>query len=66
MIYAPNSFVDQRLLSHSRELVREALALLRESDHLVGALRLRDELAQEHRRPPDGTAQHADREPLQG
>jgi hypothetical protein len=44
MVYAGNAALDARLLSHSRELVREALALLRNSDHLVSAQRLREEL----------------------
>ena len=44
MIYAPNPARDAKLLANSRELVREALALLRNSDHLVSAMRLRDEL----------------------
>jgi hypothetical protein len=53
MIYSPNSAVDQQMLTQSRELVREALALLRDSDHLVSGQRLRDELQQErHKRPP--------------
>jgi hypothetical protein len=43
MIYLPNSITDQQLLAQSRELVREALVLLRDSDHLVSAMRLRDE-----------------------
>ncbi|MBR0839203.1 hypothetical protein JQ607_03260 [Bradyrhizobium liaoningense] len=52
MIYTPNAATDAQLLSHSRELVREAMALLRRSDHLVSAQRLRDELEEERRRPP--------------
>ncbi|OAF10029.1 hypothetical protein AYJ54_12680 [Bradyrhizobium centrolobii] len=44
MIYSPNSALDARILNNSRELVREALALLRGSDHLVSPLRLREEL----------------------
>lgn len=52
MIYAPDTNVDKQLLSYSRELVREAMALLRRSDHLVHAMRLRDELEQERRNPP--------------
>ena len=35
MIYSPNSAVDQQMLIQSRELLREAMALLRGSDHLV-------------------------------
>ncbi|QIO33422.1 hypothetical protein [Bradyrhizobium sp. 1(2017)] len=52
MIYSPNSTLDAQMLRHSRELVRDALALLRSSDHLVSLQRLRDELEQERRRPP--------------
>ena len=52
MIYSPNSAVDQQMLIQSRELVREAMALLRGSDHLVSGLRLRDELQQERHKPP--------------
>lgn len=52
MIYAPDTTVDKQLLSHSRELVREAMALLRRSEHLVSAMRLRDELEQDRRNPP--------------
>ncbi|PWE78198.1 hypothetical protein XF30_17040 [Bradyrhizobium sp. SUTN9-2] len=44
MIHAPNLAVDRQLLHHSWELVREAMALLRKSDHLVSAQRLRDDL----------------------
>ncbi|MCP3468759.1 hypothetical protein NLM33_00305 [Bradyrhizobium sp. CCGUVB1N3] len=44
MIYAPNHALDTKILASSRELVREALALLRNSDHLVSRLRLRDEV----------------------
>ena len=44
MIYAPNHALDTKVLANSRELLREALALLRNSDHLVSALRLREEL----------------------
>ncbi|WP_407189373.1 hypothetical protein [Bradyrhizobium centrosematis] len=51
MTYAPNSALDKRIVSHSRELVREAMVLLRRSDHLVSWLRLRDELAEERRNP---------------
>ncbi|MCP3401712.1 hypothetical protein [Bradyrhizobium sp. CCGB20] len=52
MIYAPNTAIDKQLLSHSHKLVREAMLLLRSSDHLVSAQRLRDELEQERRQPP--------------
>ncbi|MCP3373619.1 hypothetical protein [Bradyrhizobium cajani] len=52
MIHTPNSAADAQLLTHSRELVREAMALLRRSDHLVSAQRLRDELEEERRKPP--------------
>ncbi|MGY3035407.1 hypothetical protein ACVIIV_004577 [Bradyrhizobium sp. USDA 4354] len=52
MIFAPDTAVDEQLLSHSRELVREGLALLRSTDHLVSAQRLRDELEEECRTPP--------------
>ncbi|MGY4623943.1 hypothetical protein [Bradyrhizobium sp. USDA 4486] len=48
MIYAPDITADKQLLSHSRQLVREAMALLRSSDHLVSALRLRDGLEEDH------------------
>jgi hypothetical protein len=51
MIYLPNPTIDQQLLTHSRELVRAALALLRDSDHLVSAMRLRDELGSPPRDP---------------
>ncbi|MBR0903612.1 hypothetical protein [Bradyrhizobium liaoningense] len=59
MIYAPNSAADRQLLNHSRALVRRAMALLRKSDHLVRAQRLRDELEEEQRktgRRPDAAA----------
>ncbi|QOG20609.1 MULTISPECIES: hypothetical protein [Bradyrhizobium] len=49
MIYVPDSPLDRKLLSHSHDLVREAMALLRRSDHLVSGQRLRDELEQERR-----------------
>ncbi|WP_027551622.1 hypothetical protein [Bradyrhizobium sp. Cp5.3] len=48
MIYSPNSAIDAQLLTHSRDLVRKALALLRNSDHLVSAQRLREELSREN------------------
>lgn len=51
MSYAPNSALDKRIVSHSRELVREVMVLLRRSDHLVSWLRLRDELEDERRNP---------------
>lgn len=51
-VYAPYSAVDMPLPSHSRELVREAMALLRSSDYLESGQRLRDELQQERREPP--------------
>lgn len=57
MIYAPNPALDNQLLIHSHELVREAMALLRSSDHLVSAQRLRDELEQERRTPSRRTSQ---------
>ncbi|MCP3465679.1 MULTISPECIES: hypothetical protein [unclassified Bradyrhizobium] len=47
MIYTPNPALDTKVLANSRELVREALALLRGSDHLVSALRLREELGRQ-------------------
>ncbi|OAF11698.1 hypothetical protein [Bradyrhizobium neotropicale] len=47
MIYSPNSAIDAQLLTQSRELVHKALKLLRNSDHLVSGLRLRDELSRE-------------------
>jgi hypothetical protein len=40
MIFAPDLAVDKQLVSHSCELVREAVALLRSSDHLVSGQRL--------------------------
>jgi hypothetical protein len=52
MIYTPDSALDREVLSHSRELVREAMALLRESDHLVSGQRLRDELEHERGNSP--------------
>ncbi|UQR59997.1 MULTISPECIES: hypothetical protein [Bradyrhizobium] len=61
MIYAPDPAVDRQLLSHSQELVREAMALLRSSDHLVSAQRLREELEQERRNPPHRDRQHPDK-----
>jgi hypothetical protein len=51
MIHSPNPAVDSQMLTQSRELVREAMALLRNSDHLVSGQRLRDELQQERHRP---------------
>ncbi|GLR83362.1 hypothetical protein [Bradyrhizobium iriomotense] len=54
MIYAPNHALDTKLLATSRELVREALALLRNSDHLVSGLRLRDELGRRDLPPSEG------------
>ncbi len=39
MIYLPNTEIDQRLVAHSRELVRNGLALLRHSDDVLRALR---------------------------
>ncbi|AMA58682.1 hypothetical protein [Bradyrhizobium sp. CCGE-LA001] len=62
MIYAPDTAVDKQLLSHSRELVREAMALLRSSDHLVSAQRLRDELEQERGKPTPRDRQRAGRD----
>ncbi|MGY8660737.1 hypothetical protein Q3C01_00030 [Bradyrhizobium sp. UFLA05-109] len=50
MIYTPDHPLDARVLANSREMVREALALLRDSDHLVSGLRLREELGR--REPP--------------
>jgi hypothetical protein len=43
-IYVPNTRLDAQVLIDSRQLVREALRLLRESDPLVRGLRLRDKL----------------------
>jgi hypothetical protein len=43
-VYAPNTRLDAQVLIHSRQLVREALKLLRDSDPLVRGLRLREEL----------------------
>jgi hypothetical protein len=61
MIYTPDTDVDRQLLSQSRELVREGMALLRSTDHLVSGLRLRDELAQDRRKPPHRDSQKAGR-----
>lgn len=52
MIYTPNTALDRQMLSYSCELVREAMALLRRSDHLVRAQRQREELEQERCNPP--------------
>ncbi|MBP0114664.1 MULTISPECIES: hypothetical protein [Bradyrhizobium] len=52
MIYLPDTALDEQMLSQSRELVREGMALLRSTDHLVSAQRLRDELEEERRKPP--------------
>ncbi|MGY8638635.1 hypothetical protein RAD15_39835 [Bradyrhizobium sp. 14AA] len=49
MIYTPNTAVDKQLLNHSHALVREAMTLLRRSDHLVRTQRLREKLEQERR-----------------
>ena len=57
MIYTPNPITDKQLVNHSHELVRQAMALLRSSDHLVSAQRLRDELEQERRTPSRRTSQ---------
>ncbi|MBR0783118.1 hypothetical protein [Bradyrhizobium iriomotense] len=43
MIYIPRAG-DAQLLSFSRELVRDALEILRNSDHIAKAQRVRDEL----------------------
>jgi hypothetical protein len=45
MIYSPNGAADAKLLSYTRDLLREALTLLRNSDHIAHAQRVRDELA---------------------
>ena len=45
MIYAPNAVADAKLLSYTRDLLREALTLLRNSDQIAHAQRVRDELA---------------------
>ncbi|PJG54090.1 hypothetical protein CVM73_16885 [Bradyrhizobium forestalis] len=52
MIFTPDTALDEQMLSQSRQLVREGLALLRSTDHLVSAQRLRDELEEERRKPP--------------
>jgi hypothetical protein len=44
MIYTPRAG-DAQLLSFSRELVRDALEILRDSEHIARAQRIRDELA---------------------
>ena len=51
MIYT-SKLVDAQLLSYSRGLVREALMLLRQSDHIVHAQRVRDELANPEKTAP--------------
>ncbi|WP_439368392.1 hypothetical protein [Bradyrhizobium sp. DASA03120] len=43
MIYTPRAG-DAQLLSYSRGLVRDALKILRDSDHIARAQRVRDEL----------------------
>ncbi|MHC2618969.1 DNA-binding FadR family transcriptional regulator [Bradyrhizobium huanghuaihaiense] len=43
MIYTPRAG-DAQLLSFSRELVRDALKILRDSDHIARAQRVRDGL----------------------
>ena len=62
MIYAPDSAADKQLLNHSRELVREAMALLRTSDHLVNRQRMRDELEQERDKPTPRDRERAGRD----
>ena len=62
MIHAPDIAADKQLLSHSRKLVREAMALLRSSDHLVSGPRLRDELEQDSRKPPHRDSRRAGRD----
>jgi len=44
MIYRPLGG-DEQLLSFSRELVRDSLKVLRDSEHIARAQRARDELA---------------------
>ncbi|MBR1127967.1 hypothetical protein [Bradyrhizobium iriomotense] len=44
MIYTARAG-DAQLMSFSRELVRDALKILRDSDHIARAQRARDELA---------------------
>ncbi len=44
MAHTPGAY-EAQLLSFSRELVREALKVLRASDHIAQAQRVRDELA---------------------
>ncbi|KYG99117.1 hypothetical protein [Bradyrhizobium sp. DOA1] len=60
MIYATDTTADKKLLSRSHELVREAMALLRTSDHLVSRQRM-CEMAQERgkRRHQDGQGKAA-------
>jgi hypothetical protein len=50
-IYAPNPRLDAQVLIHFRQLIYEALKLLRDSDPLVRGLQLRDELG---KRDADG------------
>jgi hypothetical protein len=45
MIYAPNAVADAKLLSYTRDLLREALILLHNSNHIAHAQRVREELA---------------------
>ncbi|WP_407118893.1 hypothetical protein [Bradyrhizobium sp. LMG 9283] len=52
MIYAPDSTTDKQLVKHSRDLVRKAMALLRQSNHLATEQRLRDELVESQNMPP--------------
>jgi hypothetical protein len=59
MIHTPDTAVDKQLLSQSRELVRKGMALLRSTDHLVSGQRLRDELAQERRKPQHRDSRNA-------
>ncbi|OKO80227.1 hypothetical protein AC629_27765 [Bradyrhizobium sp. NAS80.1] len=44
MIYTPSAY-DARLLAYSRELVRDAFKMLRDSEHIARAQRARDVLA---------------------
>ena len=53
MIYTPRTG-DAELLSFSRELVRDALEVLRNSEHIVRAQRARDALIKAEPAPGEG------------
>ena len=52
MIYKP-ARGDERLLSFSREVVRDSLQVLRNSEHIARAQRARDELAKTETAGPE-------------